>query len=84
MAIIVSPAFLGSGGLNAGTPLAMASVPVRATEPEANASQEQEQADRLSGPGSAALRLGGRGTTAPVTTRKPPMTTSARASPTNR
>ena len=30
-------AFLASGGLNAGTPVAIASVPVRATAPAANA-----------------------------------------------
>ncbi len=33
----VVAAFLGSGGLKAGTPLAIASVPVSATEPDANA-----------------------------------------------
>ena len=37
MAVIVSAAFFDSGGLNAGTPLAMASTPVSATEPPANA-----------------------------------------------
>ena len=37
MAVIVSAAFFASGGLNAGTPLAIASTPVRATEPPANA-----------------------------------------------
>ena len=35
--VSVVAAFLGSGGLNAGTPLAIASVPVSATEPEAKA-----------------------------------------------
>ena len=35
--VIVLAAFFDSGGLNAGTPLAMASTPVRATEPPANA-----------------------------------------------
>ena len=33
----VAAAFLASGGLNAGTPVAIASVPVRATAPAANA-----------------------------------------------
>ena len=33
----VLAAFLASGGLKAGTPLAIASTPVRATEPLANA-----------------------------------------------
>ena len=37
IAVSVAAAFLGSGGLNAGTPLAIASTPVRATEPPANA-----------------------------------------------
>ena len=37
IAVIVSPAFFDSGGLNAGTPLAIASVPVRATDPLAKA-----------------------------------------------
>ena len=37
MTVIVFAAFFASGGLNAGTPLAMASTPVSATEPPANA-----------------------------------------------
>ena len=37
MTDIVLAAFFASGGLNAGTPLAMASTPVRATEPPAKA-----------------------------------------------
>ena len=37
IASIVLPAFFASGGLKAGTPLAIASTPVRATEPPANA-----------------------------------------------
>ena len=37
IAIIVSPAFFDSGGWKAGTPLAIASVPVRATDPLAKA-----------------------------------------------
>ena len=37
MAVIVLAAFLASGGLKAGTPLAMASTPVSATEPPAKA-----------------------------------------------
>ena len=35
--VIVLAAFFDSGGLKAGTPLAMASTPVRATAPPANA-----------------------------------------------
>ena len=37
MVIIVCCAFFHSGGLNAGTPLATASVPVMAEQPSANA-----------------------------------------------
>ena len=37
MTVMVSAAFFDSGRLNAGTPLAIASTPVRATEPPANA-----------------------------------------------
>ena len=37
MAVSVVAAFFDSGGLKAGTPLAIASVPVRATEPLAKA-----------------------------------------------
>ena len=37
IAVIVLAAFFASGGLNAGTPLAMASTPVSATEPPAKA-----------------------------------------------
>ena len=37
IAVMVLAAFFASGGLNAGTPLAMASTPVSATEPPANA-----------------------------------------------
>ncbi len=37
MTDIVLAAFFASGGLNAGTPLAMASTPVRATDPPAKA-----------------------------------------------
>ena len=37
IATSVFAAFLASGGWNAGTPLAIASVPVRATDPLANA-----------------------------------------------
>src|SRR6185369_1174459 len=36
-AVRVVAAFFDSGGLNAGTPFAIASVPVRATEPDAKA-----------------------------------------------
>ena len=47
MAVSVVAAFLDSGGWKAGTPLAIASVPVRATDPLAKALQEQEDGQRL-------------------------------------
>ena len=40
-------AFFDSGGLKAGTPLEIASVPVIAVQPWANARQQQEEADRF-------------------------------------
>ena len=45
----VVAAFFDSGGLNAGTPLAIASVPVSATEPDGEGLEQQEDAD-VSGP----------------------------------
>ena len=47
MIVIVFAAFFASGGLKAGTPLAIASTPVRATEPAANARRMQDDAQRL-------------------------------------
>ena len=47
MAVSVAAALRGSGGLNAGTPLAIASVPVSATEPEAKARMISRMADGL-------------------------------------
>ena len=43
MTIRVVAAFFDSGGLNAGTPVAIASVPVRATAPGGERPQEQDQ-----------------------------------------
>ena len=43
----VVAAFFASGGLNAGTPVAIASVPVRATAPAANARRISRIAERL-------------------------------------
>ena len=43
----VVAAFFASGGLNAGTPVAIASVPVRATAPAANARSSSRIAERL-------------------------------------
>ena len=44
-----SAAFLGSGGLNAGTPLAMASTPVSATEPAGERPRMSEDRQGLAG-----------------------------------
>ena len=51
-------AFFASGGLNAGTPLAIASTPGQGDRPAGERAEEQEEAERL-GPRSApASRLG--------------------------
>ena len=47
IAVIVLAAFFDSGGLNAGTPLAIASTPVSATEPPAKALSRSRIAERL-------------------------------------
>ena len=47
MTASVVAAFFASGGLNAGTPVAIASVPVRATAPAANARSSSRTRDRL-------------------------------------
>ena len=52
----VVAAFLASGGLNAGTPVAIASVPVRATAPAANARRSSRMLDGLGGVATAAWR----------------------------
>ncbi len=65
MAAIVSPAFLASGGLKAGTPFAIASVPVSATEPLAKALSSRNT-PRPSLPSLTASGLRGRGAAAPV------------------
>ena len=55
--VSVLAAFFASGGLNAGTPLAIASMPVSATEPLANARRSRTtSASRC--PAATALRLG--------------------------
>ena len=54
IATSVWAAFLASGGLNAGTPLAIASVPVSATEPEANARSSRRIPTASSGSGRRA------------------------------
>ena len=84
IAVIVFAAFFASGGLNAGTPLAMASTPVSATEPPAKALSRSRIpiGSRWSGNGTA--WTGGTGWTVPPTMLMRPMATMVSASPTNR
>ena len=83
---MVLAAFFASGGLNAGTPLAMASTPVSATEPPANAlsSSRIPIGSRASCGGNGTASVGGTWTTVPPTMLTKPMATIARARPTNR
>ena len=83
MAVIVSAAFFDSVGLNAGTPLAIASTPVRATEPPAKAFRSRRMPS-VSDPNGTASGSGGTGPAVPVSIRTAPIPTIARASPTNR
>ena len=46
IAISVRPAFRASGGLKAGTPVAIASVPVRATAPRGERPQQDQDRRR--------------------------------------
>ena len=68
MIVIVSAAFFDSGGLNAGTPLAIASTPVSATEPPANALRSS-RTPSVSVPNGTASGSGGTGTAVPLTIR---------------
>ena len=83
MAVIVVAAFRASGGLKAGTPLAIASTPVSATEPLAKARRRSRRA-RGSSPKCSAFDCGATGWTLPVSMLKPPIPTipSARATKT--
>ncbi len=83
MIVMVFAAFFASGGLNAGTPLAMASTPVSATEPPANALSSSRMPS-VSVPNGRAVGSGGTGVTVPVMMWKAPMPTIASASPTKR
>ena len=77
-------AFFDSGGLNAGTPLAIASTPVSATEPLANARRSSTMPQRL---GAQRHRLGlarQRDAPCPVAMWTTPMATMTSARPTNR
>ena len=84
MTVSVVAALRGSGGLNAGTPLATASTPVRATDPLAKARSTQQDRHGLERVGSARDRIG-YGAPAPSnTTRNVPSPIISRAEPTNR
>ena len=85
IAIIVLAAFFASGGLNAGTPLAIASTPVSATEPLANARRSSRIPSRL-GPERHGLGLGRqrRRPSRPRSADSARSPTISSASPTNR
>ena len=83
MAVIVFAAFFASGGLNAGTPFAIASTPVRATDPPAKAFSSSRN-PIASVPNGTASGSGGTPATLPVTMRMTPIATIASARPTNR
>ena len=80
MAVIVLAAFFDSGGLNAGTPLAIASTPVSATLPPAKALSRSSTPTALvpsgTASGSAAI-----GAASPPRIRTAPIATIARARP---
>ena len=63
----VDAAFLASGGLNAGTPVAIASVPVRATAPAANARRSSSTLTAWAVFTTAAWASGGGGWLSPST-----------------
>ena len=84
IAVIVLAAFFASGGLNAGTPLAMASTPVRATEPPANALSSRRMVTASSGCGYGWASGWGGGTTVPPMMLTRPMAMIPSARNTNR
>ena len=71
---IVFAAFFASGGLNAWTPLAMASTPVRATEPDAKALRSRK-IPSASVPIGSGLAWRGSGCAWPVAMWMAPVTT---------
>ena len=81
--VIVLAAFLASGGLNAGTPLAIASTPVSATEPPAKALSSRKTV-RTSVPGWTAWGCGGMAWAVPVAMCDRPIVTIPIASDTKR
>ena len=83
IAVMVFAAFFASGGLNAGTPLAMASTPVSATEPPANALSRRSTPSASVAEGDG-IRRASPGSTFPVTIREKPIATIPSARKTNR
>ena len=83
MVTMVLAAFFASGGLNAGTPLAIASTPVSATEPPAKALSSRKIV-RTSTPGRTTSGWGGSACAVPVTMRDRPITTIPMANATKR
>ena len=81
--VIVFAAFFASGGLKAGTPLAIASTPVRATEPLAKA-RRIRKIPSGSVPNGTAFGWRGSGCASPVAMWYTPTPTMTSASPTNR
>ena len=80
----VMAALCGSGFLKAGTPLAMASVPVSATEPAANARSSSRMVTVASGLGWPGTGFGGALCSPRMTMRKTPTPIISSAEPTNR
>ena len=83
IASIVEAAFLASVGLNAGTPLAIASVPVSATEPLANA-RSSRKIPIGSVASSIASGCRGHGAAVPLAMATTPLPTMNSAMPMNR
>ncbi len=84
MTVMVSAAFFDSGGLNAGTPLAIASTPVKRDGPAGERPEQQQDPDGLGARAARSPVSARNGSAVPVTSRKLPMATTARARPTNR
>jgi hypothetical protein len=84
IAIRVRRAFWASGRRNAGTPLEMASTPVRAVHPEAKACSTSSRPTVAVWGGSGAVCPSGIGTKWPVSWRTRPTSSISAQEPTNR
>ena len=78
----VITALRGSGGLKFGTPLATASLPVRPTDPDANARSTRSAVSASPPVGSNASRGGTATGTSPEKTRTKPMPITRASEPT--